>query len=248
MRQQLVIAAGGLAALALYGAIIASGAAVIRDRDGAAAPDFVLDTPDPATFEAPDKAVIAEPAAPPAADQEPAAKGARLPPRIVDPAFIAPPEESLAQPLERIAPRPALSARAKKEMPSSVILQRPVALAAGLVQAGDRTVQLKDIEPERTEKICGSEGGNWPCGVVARTAFRNFLRGRALACEEIEEKADGTTTAMCTVGGENAAAWLVANGWALPLAGSALEAQAEAARTARRGFYGNDPRDLDRAP
>jgi len=248
MRQQLVVAAGGLAALALYGAILASGAAVIRDRESAAAPDFVLDTPDPATFEEPDQAALAEPAAPPPAEPEPAAKGARLPLRIVQPAFIAPPKESVAQPLERVAPRPALSAAVKKEMPSSVILQRPVAIAAGLVQAGDRTVQLKDIEPERTEKICANGGGNWPCGMVARTAFRNFLRGRALACEEVEEKADGTSTAMCTVGGENAAAWLVANGWAMPLAGSTLESQAEAARTARRGFYGNDPRDLDRAP
>ncbi len=248
MRQQLVIAAGGLAALALYAAILMSGGAVIRDRESAAAPDFVLDTPDSTAVEEPDKATIADVAAPPAAKQETAAKGARLTVRTVEPDLVVPPEEDLAQPLQRIAPRPALSEPKEKEQPSSIILQRPVALAAGLVQAGDRTVQLKDMEPESIERVCGSGERSWPCGVVARTAFRNFLRARALACEEIEEKADGTTAATCKVGGENVTGWLVANGWATPRAGSNLKAQADEARKARLGFYGNDPRDIDRAP
>lgn len=248
MRQQLVIAAGGLAALALYAALLVSGRAVIRDRESAPAPDFVLETPDPATVEESDKAAIADLAAPPAPKQETAAKGARLPVRTVEPGLVVPPEEDLAQPLERIAPRPALFEPKEKEQPSSIILKRPVALAAGLVKAGDRTVQLKDIEPESIKRVCGSGERSWPCGVVARTAFRNYLRARALACEEIEEKADGTTAATCTVGGENVTVWLVANGWATPRAGSNLEAKAEEARKARLGFHGNDPRDIDRTP
>jgi endonuclease YncB( thermonuclease family) len=244
--RQIITIAGGLASLMLFAGILLSGAAAIRDRESAATPDFVLETPDMAMIEEPATALDVAPA-PPAAEPEAAAKSARLPMRSVEPGLFAPPEDDLARPLERVAPRPPLSAPQEKQRPSTVILQRPVALAAGLVQAGDTTLQLKEIEPESAEKVCRSNGKSWPCGMVARTAFRNFLRGRALVCKEMEEKPQGTTVGSCTVGGENAAEWLVANGWAMPRPGTALEAKTQAARGAKRGFYGGDPRDLSRA-
>ena len=84
--------------------------------------------------------------------------------------------------------------------------------------------------------------------MVARTAFRNFLRGRALVCDHVDGTTGGTAAATCTVGSMNVAEWLVTNGWATPIAGTPLEAKAEAARNAKRGFYGGDPRDLSRKP
>ncbi|MQW86610.1 thermonuclease family protein, partial [Sinorhizobium saheli] len=56
MREQFITTAGGLAALALYAGILMSGAAAIRGRDSAAAPDFVLETPDAAATEEPAEA------------------------------------------------------------------------------------------------------------------------------------------------------------------------------------------------
>ncbi|PDT41963.1 MULTISPECIES: thermonuclease family protein [Sinorhizobium] len=250
MRPQFISIAGGLAALALYTAILLGGAASIRGRESAAAPDLVLETPDAAMIEDP----AAEPvpaeqppaaAASPTAEQEAAAKTSRTPVRPVDPNLFAMPEEGLAKPLERIAPRPPLSAPPEKKA-TPLVLQRPVALAAGLVQTGDTTLQISDIEPEKADRICEGGGKTWPCGMVARTAFRNFLRGRALVCSEIDEEREGSAAANCRVGNMSVAEWLVTNGWAIPIPGTALEAKAEAARKAKRGFYGGDPRDLSR--
>ncbi|APG83309.1 succinoglycan biosynthesis protein [Sinorhizobium americanum CCGM7] len=250
MRPQFISIAGGLAALALYIGILFGGAASIRGRESAATPDLVLETPDVAMIEEPAaEPVPAEqpPAAPaqPNAEEEAAAKTSRTPVRPVDPNLFTMPEEGLAKPLERIAPRPPLSAPPEKKA-TPLVLQRPVALAAGLVQTGETTLQIRDIEPEKADRICEGGGKSWPCGMVARTAFRNFLRGRALVCAEVDEKREGSTAASCTVGNMNVAEWLVTNGWAMPLPGTALEAKAEAARNAKRGFYGSDPRDLSR--
>ncbi|AFL48741.1 endonuclease YncB(thermonuclease family) [Sinorhizobium fredii] len=252
MRPQFISIAGGLAALALYAGILLNGAATIRARESAATPDFVLETPDAAAIEepaeepAPAAQIPAEPTPPPA-EAEAAAKTSRVPVRPVEPDLFAIPEEGVAKPLERIAPRPPLSAPEEKKT-TPTVLKRPIALAAGLVQTGDTTLQIKDIEPEKADKLCEGAGKSWPCGMVARTAFRNFLRGRALVCDQVDEKTEDSPAASCRVGNINVAEWLVTNGWAIPLSGTALEAKAEAARDAKRGFYGSDPRDLSRKP
>lgn len=257
MRQKLVTIAGGLAALALYAGILMSGAATLRNRDSVSTPDFALETPQAAAIEGPppeeipaetDAGLDADAPLPTPEQDAASGKGSRLAARPIEPSLFALPENGIAKPLERVAPRPPLSKPPEKEKSASTVFPRPVALAAGLVQSGDTTLQLKDIEPEKAEKVCEANGKSWPCGMVARTAFRNFLRGRALVCEEAEKAAEGASVAHCTVGGQNVSEWLVSNGWARPLPGTALEAKAEAARTARLGFYGADPRDLRRAP
>ncbi|MDX0450855.1 thermonuclease family protein [Sinorhizobium medicae] len=262
MRSKLFPIAGGLAALAVYAGILIGGDAAIRNRDSAATPDFVLETPDDAVVEVP--AAEAHPAdtdapaparAPaPAPDPHPpfgseakSDKGSRMAARPIEPGLIAQPDDGVAKPLERIAPRPPFSKEPEKEEPATAVFPRPVALAAGLVRSGETTLQLKDIKPEKAEKVCEANGKSWPCGMVARTAFRNFLRGRALVCDGADGSAE-TVNARCSVGGRDVAEWLVSNGWATPLSGTPLEAKAEAARSARLGFFGDDPRDLAREP
>ncbi|MDK1493320.1 thermonuclease family protein [Sinorhizobium sp. 7-81] len=249
MRQQLFTFAGGLAALLLYAGILWGGAAAIRSHESAVA-DFPLETPDVAAVEAPDSPEDVPVEISAALPEQKARTGKvdRLPVRKIEPQLFALPEDGIAQPLERIAPRPQLSEPKEKPAATTVVFQRPVALAAGLIRSGDTTVQLKDIEPESAEKTCAGNGRSWPCGIVARTAFRNFLRARALVCDQPDNSSEGTVTAACKIGTENPAEWLVSNGWATPLPGTALEARAEAARSAKRGFYGDDPRDLGRAP
>ncbi|MBB4183848.1 thermonuclease family protein [Sinorhizobium terangae] len=256
MRQQSFTIAGGFFALLLYAGILWGGVAVIRDQEGAG-PDFPLETPDAAAVESPNPPAEV-PAAPPpqtisksqAVHEQKAGAGKvdRLPARTIEPQLFAVPQDGIAQPLERIAPRPPLSEPKEKPAATTIVYQRPVALAAGLIRSGETTVQLKDIGPENAEKTCERNGRSWPCGMVARTAFRNFLRARALVCDQPEESSKKTVTTACKVGNENPAEWLVSNGWATPLPGSPLEAKAEAARSAKLGFYGDDPRDLSRAP
>ncbi|PST27243.1 thermonuclease family protein [Mesorhizobium plurifarium] len=250
MRPRLFTIAGGLAALALYAGILMAGAAAIRNRDSAETPEFVLETPEaaaagePASEEPPGDTDAAPPSPGPDAGS---GKGSRVVVRPVGPGLFNQPEDGIAKPLERIAATPPLSRAPEKEKPASAVFPRPVALAAGLVRSGDTTLQLKDIEPEKPEKVCQAKGKSWPCGMVARTAFRNFLRGRALVCDGADGST-GTVNARCSVGGRDVAEWLVSNGWAKPLPGTALEAKAEAAKTSRLGFFGDDPRDLARTP
>ncbi|NVD37675.1 thermonuclease family protein [Ensifer sp. HO-A22] len=258
MRQQLVSLAGGIAALALYTGILYAGAATIRDRESSATPDFVLETPEMGeaepTAEAED--VPFDMTDPQASDTTPDAGGqgesgsrsAETAARAIEPQQFGLPDKVTTKPLERIEPRQPLSNTSKDKPKAPTILQQPVALAAGLIRFDKLTLQLDGIEAEAAERTCESGGKTWPCGMVARTAFRNFLRARAVSCDIPDDGTGDTVTAHCTVGGQDPAAWLVANGWATPLSGSALEEQAEAARKAKLGFYGDDPRDFRQTP
>lgn len=258
MRQQLVTLIGGIAAIALYAGILYAGAATIRDRESAAAPDFVLETPDMGETEPSAEAedVPFDMTAPDASDTTPDASGqgesssksTGTTARAIEPQQFGLPDEVTTKPLERIEPRSPLSDTSKDKAKAPTILQQPVALAAGLIRFDKMTLQLDGIEPEAAERTCESGGKSWPCGMIARTAFRNFLRARAVTCDIAGNGTNETVTGECTVGGQDPAAWLVANGWATPLPGSALEAQGEAARKARLGFFGDDPRDFRQTP
>lgn len=259
MRQQLVTLAGGIAALALYTGILYAGAAVIRDRESTATPDFVLETPDMGETEPSGGAedVPFDMSDPQASDTAPegdqsqsGSHSTETTARAIEPQQFGLPAEVTTKPLERIEPRQPLTDtnadKSKAQQPT--VLRQPVALAAGVIRFDKMTLQLEGIEPETVQRTCESGGKSWPCGMVARTAFRNFLRARAVSCDIPGDGTGETVTAQCTVGGQDPAAWLVANGWATPLPGSALEQQAEAARKAKLGFYGDDPRDFRQTP
>jgi endonuclease YncB( thermonuclease family) len=174
------------------------------------------------------------------ADAEPQATGSRA----VRPEMIAPPQVGPGQ-LVRVEPRQPLSplgraGRHGPEGPRPTSLFQPLATAAGIVQSKGYTVQLKGIDIVAADETCTYRGAEWNCGVVARTAFRNFLRGRALACVLPEEEGKSFTLA-CTLGKEDPALWLARYGWAK--AGSD-KTYAEAVAEARRqgiGIFGPPP-------
>lgn len=157
------------------------------------------------------------------------------------------PEDVTTQPLERIEARKSLSDPVAKPEPVPVVLRHPIALSAGLIRFGDRQLQLEGLAPQDAERTCGEGAKSWPCGAVARTAFRNFLRARALLCIVPKKGWQGTVTADCTIGNLDPAAWLAENGWAEAEAGSPLADKVDVARSARLGFYGDDPRDFSAA-
>lgn len=258
MRQHLYTLAGGIAAIALFTGILYAGAVAIRDRETAATPELVLETPDMTDFEAtPDQADDEVPLDPGALSGG-AAKTGEQPQgttttekaaRAIEPQQFGLPDTVTSAPLERVEPRAPLS-EPKKEAKAAgpTVLYRPVAVAAGVIQFDKLTLQIDGIEPEQAERTCESGGKSWPCGIVARTAFRNFLRARAVSCDLPEGGPGPSATASCTLGGQDLATWLVDNGWATPVAGSSLEKRADAARQAKLGFYGDDPRDLSHTP
>lgn len=181
--------------------------------------------------------------------------------RPTENALTTQPDVAADGPLQRIAPRPPLSdmglvlpqASAPVPSPDSVavdpdgqmqLLHRPVALAAGRFESNGRLIDLQGIDIVPVEEMCGpSNGESWPCGMQARTAFRSWLRARAIMCRLPADDMTSAVITSCTLGGEDVALWLVRNGWAR-VGGNAESAYAEAAKQAadsHLGIYGTKP-------
>ena len=225
--------------------LLLAGKSAITGVESAAVPDMALETPDlsdvPTIGEEPagsadvpaDPGMEAMPFSPdaPTTNDGVTPKVAPEPP-AVDTAPLAPPSAAPADP----APSPAPLTEA--------ILRHPVALSAGLIQFDGRTIQLAGIKPQSADRICTSTRGDWPCGTVARTAFRNFIRARAFTCQVPAGDANDTVTADCRVGTDDPALWLARNGWAEVDGNDPdLTAALEAAKATAKGFYraGSEP-------
>lgn len=147
------------------------------------------------------------------------------------------------QRLERVEP-PSAAGRApemSEAPPRRTTLHRPVAVAAGLVEAQGHTIALAGIVPTDADETCGGNGASWPCGAHARTAFRNWLRGRALTCVVPREPEPDTVVSDCMLGGQNPAEWLVGQGWARAAPGGPYAALEEEAQANGRGLFGPAP-------
>lgn len=141
---------------------------------------------------------------------------------------------------ERIAPRPD-PAPIKPERVA--LLPRPQTIDAGRMAFGARTLQLRGVKPTERQRLCQSSNGTpWPCGMVARTQQRLFLRNRSVACDIPSANWTGTIVATCRIGDVDIAEWLIGNGWTEATDDPALLTLSEAARSAKLGLYGDDPR------
>jgi endonuclease YncB( thermonuclease family) len=172
---------------------------------------------------------------------------APAPPRPVAPSIVAiPPVDPQA--LERVEARPPLSQIAQavppKKPPPKPLLFQPVAQAAGIIVAGGRTIAVAGVKPVADGEMCARQGGGqWPCGRAARSAFRAFLRGRAVTCDFPEGEVPDTLATTCRLGKRDIGAWLVENGWARA-DGETYATQAKAAEAGRRGIFGPGPASL----
>lgn len=181
-------------------------------------------------------------------DPDPSA-GRRV--RQVAPDLVAPPPVAQGE-LERVGPRseqaaPAAGgtesqATADESAREEVLLHRPRVASAGMFAArGGYRVTLAGIEPTPVATSCESSGVSWPCGIHARTAFRGWVRGRAISCFVPGAPADEIVTAECQLGGHDPAAWLVEQGWARALPGGPYVDLEAAARQEGRGIFGPAP-------
>ncbi|WP_455273043.1 thermonuclease family protein [Rhizobium herbae] len=249
MKRHLLTIGGGFAGIVLTVVLLLTGASAIQGRQSAATPDFALETPDMADL--PDlggEAIGADDGQAPINTTDDSS-GTIVPQeksvRDIVPEQFGLPEEVIAQPLERVEPRVPLSQTVARPEPVPTVLRHPVALSAGLIQFGEQRLQLDGILPQKADRVCGEAGRTWPCGVIARTALRNFIRARALLCNVPKNGWQGTLTTTCRLNNADPAAWLAERGWAEVPEGSPLADKVEAARKARLGFFGNDPRTVD---
>lgn len=160
-------------------------------------------------------------------------------------AAVTPPPGEI---IERVAPRPVPAPPEAPEAPAPAgeaeirLLHRPVAVAAGALKVGPYTIMLEGIEPLAPQTVCeGRAGAAWPCGMRGRTAFRQYLRARAVRCAVPETKEPVELNATCTLAGQDVAAWLVEQGWARA-AGPAYAALEEKAQSAGLGIHGDGRR------
>lgn len=171
-----------------------------------------------------------------------AQEGGRAPRAIAPDIIAVPPVDP--DTLERTEPRTPLSGIGQARppgAPDAPLLFRPVATAAGRIEAGGREIVIAGIRIIEPEQRCDAPDGTWPCGMRARTAFRSWLRGRAVECARPGEGEPEQAARRCSLGGRDIGAWLVAQGWALAEDGGAYEEEEQAAREGRKGIFGTPP-------
>lgn len=171
--------------------------------------------------------------------------------RNVTPSGILPPP-AISGPLKRVAgteTRPP-----PPDVPKELAFRRPLIVDAGTLRHKRLTLRLAEIDAPGLEETCPSRlGGDWPCGMRARTALRGFVRRQTLTCQTEageEPQADANTagdagsdsdtvTARCRRGDSDLSLWLVRHGWARAGAGAAVEIAeaAAAAREAKKGIW-----------
>lgn len=158
------------------------------------------------------------------ADRSPTEYGPEdhLPDRVVGADRIPVPDINSAR-LERLPPREPLSEPVLRTSDKSgkQLLHRPVANIAGVIEAQGYSIEIAGIETIPPEFVCRSENeAARPCGKQALTAFRGWLRGRAIECDLGDGEASEQIRAHCSLAGKDAGSWLVENGWAYAQAGS----------------------------
>jgi endonuclease YncB( thermonuclease family) len=105
----------------------------------------------------------------------------------------------------------------------------------------DHVVAVAGVENVELDERCSYEGQDWDCGVHARTAFRAFIRGRAITCD-LGPDAPKAVVADCRIGAQDVGGWLVANGWARARPGGPYADAEKKAREAKLGIFGPPPK------
>lgn len=172
--------------------------------------------------------------------------------RSVAPAVVVPPPLDGAT-LERAEPREPLSKLSLALPPEPVspadwegtILYRPVATGSARFDAMGRSVAVAGTENVAPDERCTYADTDWACGIRARTAFRSFIRGRAVVCAVPPDAERDIIVADCRIGKQQVGAWLVTNGWARAAPGGPYADAEKQAREAKRGIFGPPPEALE---
>lgn len=155
--------------------------------------------------------------------------------------------EALPQPTSHGASKPAERTKPKYPMRWKLIYNS-VITSAGVFDINGTTLVLPGIDIVPANATCTAPNSiNWPCGMAARTAFRNYVQGRAITCKVPDMPPQNSFTADCMMAGQDMAAWLVEHGWAkAKLATPYVDLEAKA-KSQRLGIFGDPPRGVEAA-
>ena len=126
------------------------------------------------------------------------------------------PHPQVTGPLKRVAGvRPPPPEEVKQEEPLD--FQRPLVLDARSLRVKKTTIRLAHLAgPDLSEKCPSRLGGDWPCGMRARTALRGFIRNYAIHCDEELKLGENEIRAKCAKGETDISRWMLEQGWARP--------------------------------
>ena len=100
--------------------------------------------------------------------------------------------------------------------------------------------RLHGIDAPETRQLCRAWGLTWECGAAATEALRS--RAAGMSCAGSGTDRYGRSIGVCSSGGEDLNAWLVANGWALAYRQYADDYadEEEVARSNGRGIHAGE--------
>ena len=103
-------------------------------------------------------------------------------------------------------------------------------------------IRLHGIDAPESAQRCRSEGRIWSCGREATRALVRRIGSHPVTCKERDRDRYGRVVAVCSVGGKDVNAWMVAEGWAFAYRKYSRRYLAEemAAKTAKRGVWRGD--------
>lgn len=96
-------------------------------------------------------------------------------------------------------------------------------------------IRLYGIDAPEYRQYCFRRGRPWACGVEATRTLRALIANRPVACRAREQDRYGRTVAVCSVGGADLGAAMVAGGHAV--AYGAYDGEERAAHEAGRGIW-----------
>jgi endonuclease YncB( thermonuclease family) len=82
-------------------------------------------------------------------------------------------------------------------------------------------IRILDVDAPERGQFCFARGesvdqGAWHCGKRAAAALSDWIGEQKISCETTGQEVRKDWLARCSVGGEDLAQWLAANGWAVP--------------------------------
>ena len=83
------------------------------------------------------------------------------------------------------------------------------------IEIHDTRIRFHGIDAPESGQLCMAEGAQWRCGQQAALALDAMIGGRSVTCVERDIDRYGRVVAVCSAGGEDLNAWMVAEGWAL---------------------------------
>lgn len=92
----------------------------------------------------------------------------------------------------------------------------PLITDGDTVAFGATKIRLLDMDAPESDQFCLDKHGRpWNCGIDAREALKEQVKGKEWRCQGVQVDRYGRLLASCTVDGRNISSWMVRAGWAM---------------------------------